>query len=158
MKLIKNPNKLRTPLLPKKMSQLDVDSITEKLTTELTKHGGLGLSANQIGLTDRVCLINVKDPLILINPRVTETSKETVVYIEQIVKDNPNDMELGRAIRNLYRKEESYFKKHTHVKIYESPDKGNTVYERPFGGDITERKLVTNQLTIFDDEAYKESK
>ena len=68
MKLIKNPNKLRTPLLPKKMSQLDVDSITEKLTTELTKHGGLGLSANQIGLTDRVCLINVKDPLILINP------------------------------------------------------------------------------------------
>ena len=77
---------------------------------------------------------------------------------EQIVKDNPNDMELGRAIRNLYRKEESYFKKHTHVKIYESPDKGNTVYERPFGGDITERKLVTNQLTIFDDEAYKESK
>ena len=37
-------------------------------------------------------------------------------------------------------------------------NKGNTVYERPFGGDITERKLVTNQLTIFDDEAYKESK
>ena len=78
--------------------------------------------------------------------------------IEQIVKDNPNDMELGRAIRNLYRKEESYFKKHTDVKIYESPDKGNTVYSRPFGGDISERKSVTNQLTIFDDAAYKESK
>ena len=44
------------------------------------------------------------------------------------------------------------------VYIYESPDKGNTVYSRPFGGDISERKLVTNQLTIFDDAAYKESK
>ena len=83
MKLIKNPSKLKTQLLPRPMSQSDVDSITEKLTTELTKHGGLGLSANQIGLTDRVCLINVKDPLILVNPRVIETSKETVVYLEQ---------------------------------------------------------------------------
>lgn len=78
--------------------------------------------------------------------------------IEQIVKDNPNDMELGRVIRDLYIKEYNYFKKYSDVKIYESPDKGNTVYERPFGGDITERKLVTKQLTIFDDEAYKESK
>ena len=58
MQLIKNPNKLRTPLLPKPMSQSDIDVVKEKLTTELTKHGGLGLSANQIGLTDRVCLIN----------------------------------------------------------------------------------------------------
>ena len=63
MKLIKDISKLRAPLLPRPMSQSDVDSITKKLTTELTKHGGLGLSANQIGLTDRVCLINVKDPL-----------------------------------------------------------------------------------------------
>tara|TARA_B110000503_G_scaffold119775_1_gene181863 strand:- start:873 stop:1484 length:612 start_codon:yes stop_codon:yes gene_type:complete len=83
MKLIKDQTKLRTPLLPKPMSQSNVDSITEKLTTELTKHGGLGLSANQLGLTDRVCLINVKDPLILVNPIVTEVSKETVVYVEQ---------------------------------------------------------------------------
>ena len=78
--------------------------------------------------------------------------------IEQIVKDNPNDMELGRVIRDLYRKNQEYFEKHKDIKIFESPDKGNTVYERPFGGDITERKLVTKQLTIFDDEAYKESK
>jgi peptide deformylase len=83
MQLIKNPNKLRTPLLPKPMSQSDIDVIKEKLTTELTKHGGLGLSANQIGLTDRVCLINVKEPLLLVNPRVVEVSKDTVAYTEQ---------------------------------------------------------------------------
>lgn len=81
-----------------------------------------------------------------------------IMNIEQIVKDNPNDMELGRVIRGLYRKNQEYFEKHKDIKIFESPDKGITVYERPFGGDITERKLVTNQLTIFDDEAYKESK
>jgi|TARA_R110000851_G_scaffold157354_2_gene300211 peptide deformylase len=83
MTLIKNPNKLRKVLLPTKMSQMDIDKIGGKLTKELTKHGGLGLSANQIGLTDRVCLINVKEPLLLVNPRVTEVSKETVAYVEQ---------------------------------------------------------------------------
>ena len=75
----------------------------------------------------------------------------TIMNIEQLVKDNPNDMELGRVIRELCRKEESYFRKHPDVKIYESPDKGNTIYSRPFGGDISERKLETNQLNLFDE-------
>ena len=83
MTLIKDPNKLRTPLSSQPLSQKDIDIVSDKLTTELTKHGGLGLSANQIGLTDRVCLINVKEPLLLVNPKVVEVSKETVVYIEQ---------------------------------------------------------------------------
>ena len=100
MKLIKDATKLRTPLLPKPMSQSDVDSITEKLTTELTKHGGLGLSANQIGLTDRVCLINVKDPLVLVNPRVTEVSKETVVYVEQCLSLDKTMKKPVRTVRH----------------------------------------------------------
>ena len=83
MRLIKDPSKLRTPLLPRPMSQVDIDTISDKLKKELEKHGGLGLSANQIGLTDRVCLVNVKEPLLLVNPRVIEASKETVAYVEQ---------------------------------------------------------------------------
>ena len=83
MRLIKDPSKLRTQLLPRPMSQVDIDTISDKLKKELEKHGGLGLSANQIGLTDRVCLINVKEPLLLVNPKVTEVSKETVAYVEQ---------------------------------------------------------------------------
>ena len=83
MRLIKDPSKLRTPLLPRPMSQTDIDTISDKLKKELEKHGGLGLSANQIGLTDRVCLVNVKEPLLLVNPRVIEASKETVAYVEQ---------------------------------------------------------------------------
>lgn len=71
--------------------------------------------------------------------------------IEQLVKDNPNDMELGRVIRDLYIKNQKYFEKNKDIKIFESPDNGITVYERPFGGDITERKLVTTQLNLFDE-------
>jgi peptide deformylase len=83
MKLIKDPSKLKSVLEYTPMTQEQIDNISKKLTTELTRHGGLGLSANQIGLTDRVCIINVKEPLVLVNPIVTDASKETVVYLEQ---------------------------------------------------------------------------
>jgi len=62
--------------------------------------------------------------------------------IEQLVKDYPNDMELGKKVRDLYLKNQKYFEKYKDIKIYESPDGGNTVYERPFGGDYTTKKLI----------------
>ena len=83
MRLIKNPNKLRKPLETKPMTQEEIDEISTTLLTELKRHGGIGLSANQIGLDVRACVINVKEPLVLINPKVTEVSKETVAYVEQ---------------------------------------------------------------------------
>ena len=83
MRLIKNPNKLRKPLETKPMTQEQIDEISTTLLTELKRHGGIGLSANQIGLDVRACVINVKEPLVLINPVVTEVSKETVAYVEQ---------------------------------------------------------------------------
>src|SRR6056300_826350 len=83
MKLIKNPNKLKTPLEFKPMTQEQIDEVSTTLLIELKRHGGIGLSANQIGLDVRACVINIKEPLVLINPRVTEVSKETVAYVEQ---------------------------------------------------------------------------
>lgn len=83
MKLIQNPNKLKTPLESKPMSQEEIDKVSTTLLQELTRHGGIGLSANQIGLDVRACVINIKEPLVLINPRVTEVSKDTVAYVEQ---------------------------------------------------------------------------
>jgi len=83
MRLIKDPNKLRKPLEGKPMTQEQIDEISTTLLTELKRHGGIGLSANQIGLDVRACVINVKEPLVLINPVVTEVSKETVAYVEQ---------------------------------------------------------------------------
>jgi len=83
MRLIKDPTKLRKPLEAKPMTQEQIDEVSTILLQELKKHGGIGLSANQIGLDVRACVINVKEPLVLINPKVTEVSKDTVAYVEQ---------------------------------------------------------------------------
>ena len=81
--------------------------------------------------------------------------------IEQLVKEYPNDMELGSKVRELYNEGRKSFdtlnEKMKDAKIFESPDGGKTIYVRGWGEDIKTRKLVTNQLTIFDDESYKES-
>ena len=55
-----------------------------KLLDELkNSENGIGLAANQIGINKRVCVINVKEePLILINPEITERSEETFVFPE----------------------------------------------------------------------------
>jgi peptide deformylase len=83
MKLIKDPSKLKSVIQPKPMSQEDIDDITLKLLDGLKQFGGVGLAANQIGLDVRACVINVKEPLVLINPRVTDVSNDTVAYVEQ---------------------------------------------------------------------------
>lgn len=81
--------------------------------------------------------------------------------IEKLVKEYPNDMELGSKVRELYLKGRESFdtlkEEMKDAKIFESPDGGKTVYVRGWGENINTRKLVTNQLTIFDDESYKES-
>ena len=43
---------------------------------------GIGLAANQIGINKRVCVINVKEPLVLINPKIVEKSKEQFIFPE----------------------------------------------------------------------------
>ena len=84
MRLIKEPNKLKKVIEPKPINQEDIDKISTTLLQELTKHGGIGLSrTNQIGLDVRACVINVKEPLVLINPRVVEVSQDTETYVEQ---------------------------------------------------------------------------
>ena len=83
MKLIQDPNKLKTKIEPTPFTQQEIDEISVTLLQELKRHGGIGLSANQIGINKRACVINVKEPLVLINPRVAEVSKESVVYVEQ---------------------------------------------------------------------------
>jgi len=83
MTLITNPLKLTKGIQPKSMTQEEIDDISVKLLDGLKQYGGIGLSANQIGLYVRACVINVIEPLILINPRVVEVSQDTVAYVEQ---------------------------------------------------------------------------
>ena len=80
--IITDKNKLKTPC--------DVISIKEgeevgvKLLHELrnSKTKGVGLAANQIGINKRVCVVNVKEPIVLINPKIVEKSKEQFIFPE----------------------------------------------------------------------------
>jgi len=83
MTLIKNPSKLQKRIEPSSLTQEQIDDISVKLLDGLKTYGGIGLSANQIGLDVRACVINVIEPLVLINPRVVEVSSDTVAYVEQ---------------------------------------------------------------------------
>jgi peptide deformylase len=59
------------------------EEIGVKLLKELADNkSGVGLAANQIGINKRVCVINVKEPIVLINPKIIETSEETFVFPE----------------------------------------------------------------------------
>ena len=62
-KIVQDVSKLKTPLtkLPKNKQEQDV--LSAALMTSLTKHKGFGLSANQIGVDKRICVVNVKDPM-----------------------------------------------------------------------------------------------
>lgn len=50
----------------------------------MRKKGGIGLSANQIGLHINMCVveINNKNPLMMLNPRIIKTSKNRVTSSE----------------------------------------------------------------------------
>ena len=59
------------------------EKIAVKLLHELRQSkNGIGLAANQIGIDKRVCVINVKEPLVLINPKIVEKSKEQFIFPE----------------------------------------------------------------------------
>ena len=42
------------------------------LKTLAESKNGIGLAANQIGINKRVCVVNVKEPIVLVNPVIVE--------------------------------------------------------------------------------------
>ena len=59
------------------------EEIGAQLLKELTEsENGIGLAANQIGINKRVCVINVKEPVVLINPEIVEKSEEMFAFME----------------------------------------------------------------------------
>jgi len=99
MKIIKDTKFLKQSLLPQPLSAKEVEEISLILTTEVTKHGGIGLAANQLGLQTRACIINVIEPIVLINPKIIEYSKETVVYAEQCLSDTRSMKKSVKTVR-----------------------------------------------------------
>ena len=79
--IIKDKIKLEQKCSP--VSVKEGEEIGVRLLHELREaDNGIGLAANQIGIQKRVCVINVKEPLVLINPKIVEKSKEQFVFAE----------------------------------------------------------------------------
>ena len=79
--IIKDKSKLEVKCSP--VSIKEGEEIGVRLLHELREsENGIGLAANQIGIDKRVCVINVKEPLVLINPKIVEKSKEQFVFPE----------------------------------------------------------------------------
>ena len=79
--IIKDKNKLQEKCSP--VSVREGEEIGVRLLHELREsENGIGLAANQIGINKRVCVVNVKEPLVLINPKIVEKSKEQFVFPE----------------------------------------------------------------------------
>ena len=80
--IIKDKSKLTTKCLP--VSIADGEKIATELLHQLrtSEQSGIGLAANQIGIDKRVCVVNVKEPLVLINPEIIERSDEEFVFAE----------------------------------------------------------------------------
>ena len=79
--IIKDKNKLQEKCSP--VSVKEGEEIGVRLLHELRdSDNGIGLAANQIGINKRVCVVNVKEPLVLINPKIVEKSKEQFIFPE----------------------------------------------------------------------------
>ena len=73
MKKVINCNQDNNPLINKKAKEVSVEEglvIAEELFQILNKRGdGIGLAANQVGIDAQVAVVNVTEPLVLINPK-----------------------------------------------------------------------------------------
>jgi len=103
MKIVKDKKILSIPLVEKSLTTKEIEDITTILKIELERHNGFGLSANQLGLTTRACIIKVREdeePLVLINPRIVEVSKEIVIYQEQCLSIDKTMRKPVKTVRN----------------------------------------------------------
>ena len=81
MKIITDKKFLSKPTQPV-ASVAEGEEIAVKLLTRIKNMKAAGITANQIGIPKSVCVVNVKEPLILINPRITNKSVEKLIYYE----------------------------------------------------------------------------
>ncbi len=73
------------PLIKKKLKEVSVEEgrqIAAKLFQILNERGdGIGLAANQVGIDAQVAVVDVREPLVLINPKIIKKEVE-VEYFE----------------------------------------------------------------------------
>lgn len=80
MKLVKSPNAwLQKIVDPFDFDELNAQEISEEMIALMTQEGGIGLSANQVGLNARIFvmkphLLEDNSPLTVINPTIDKVS------------------------------------------------------------------------------------
>ena len=84
MKKVINCFKEDNPLIQKTLRRVTVEE-GEKIATELfqilNKRGdGIGLAANQVGIDAQVAVVNVREPIVLINPKIVSRETEIPFY------------------------------------------------------------------------------
>ena len=84
MREIINCFKNDNPLIQKKLREVTVEEgniIAAELFQILNKRkDGIGLAANQVGINAQVAVVNVREPIILINPKINSKDTEIPYY------------------------------------------------------------------------------
>ncbi len=74
---------LKTPVLKSEITQQEADELRTQLEEGMKQYPGLGISATQLGIKKRACLIQFGDEeLFLVNPVIKEKSKEGFLFYE----------------------------------------------------------------------------
>jgi len=74
---------LKTPCFKTEMTQSESDELRSQLEEGMRLYPGLGISATQLGIKKRACLIQFGDEeLFLLNPIIKEKSKEGFLFYE----------------------------------------------------------------------------
>ena len=72
------------PVITKKLKEVSIEegrTIATELFQILNKRGdGIGLAANQVGIDAQVAVVNVREPVVLINPKIIDKSDEISYY------------------------------------------------------------------------------
>jgi len=98
-RIVKEAAKLKSPC--KECTSIEEgERIGEILKATLEKsNDGVGLAANQIGIHKKVCLVNVKKPILLINPRIV--SKFDKFYYKEGCLSFPGEYVITERFKNI---------------------------------------------------------
>ena len=99
IKIVTDTSALKQAIPTTTFTKEEQDLATAALLTAVTEQQGLGMSANQIGLNKRICVINVREePLVLVNPTIVEESEEKIMYFEGCLSLPNQTIELARPL------------------------------------------------------------
>ena len=84
MKSVIDCLKYENPLINKKLKEVSIEE-GRLIATELfqilnERKDGIGLAANQVGIDAQVAVVNVREPLVLINPKIISKENEIPFY------------------------------------------------------------------------------